>query len=120
MKTVATFGDTFEANIAKSKLEDEGIPAMIADEHVTNLLAYYPANEGARLQVLDEDYDRAREILGFAPLEAEKPPCEKSADACPQCGSTAFSTRGSFLEFLTALFGGVRTKRMCRKCGGKW
>lgn len=69
MKTIATFGDTFEANIAKSRLEDEGISAFIADEHVTNLLAYLPVNEGARLQVLDEDYDRARKILGFAPPE---------------------------------------------------
>tara|TARA_R100001143_G_scaffold755_1_gene2242 strand:- start:4968 stop:5165 length:198 start_codon:yes stop_codon:yes gene_type:complete len=41
LKTVATFSFPHEAHIARAKLESEGIPALVADEHTINMQWLY-------------------------------------------------------------------------------
>lgn len=57
--TIKTFSHGFEAHVARAKLDSEGIPATLADEHMGNLL---PISE-VRLQVPEPYAQRAIEIL---------------------------------------------------------
>jgi hypothetical protein len=64
MVTIKRFHDTMTAHIARSILQEEGIDAFIADENLAN--ADPPivfASGGVRIQVPDEDAERAWEIL---------------------------------------------------------
>jgi hypothetical protein len=62
--TVETFSSAWEAQLARSCLEAEGIQAIIADEHFLRL--YGPLSStlgGMRLQVRPEEAERAAELL---------------------------------------------------------
>ncbi|WP_444912317.1 putative signal transducing protein [Microbulbifer sp. PAAF003] len=62
--TVARFSFPYEAQIAKARLESEGIHAFIADEHTVNMQWLYSnAMGGIRLQVSERDLDEANKIL---------------------------------------------------------
>jgi hypothetical protein len=62
--TVASTSHTYEAHLIKSKLESEGIPAFIKDEHVvTANWLYSLAVGGVKIQVAQRDVERAKEIL---------------------------------------------------------
>ncbi len=62
--TIARYALTYEAHLARARLESEGIEVLIADEHTMALQSLYAdALGGARLQVRDEDVERARAIL---------------------------------------------------------
>ena len=60
--TIAEFTDYIEAEMAKQLLADYEIKAVVTDENAANL---YPISGVARpeLQVLEQDVQRAREIL---------------------------------------------------------
>ena len=63
--TVATFPDVPEAELAKERLELEGIPAFVFGENTATILPYLNSGTGGiRLQVGADHADRAREILG--------------------------------------------------------
>ena len=51
-----------EADLARLKLEDEGVHAVLMDEGLNSLFGA-GGLFGVRLMVLDEDRDRAAEIL---------------------------------------------------------
>jgi hypothetical protein len=87
MKTVKTFGNLSEAGFASSLLEAEGIPASLADESSFQLVAGMQM-QGIRLQVEDQDYERAVRILqggSDAPPLAELP---AASDAQEEPGKT--------------------------------
>jgi len=60
--TVGIYSHAYEADLAVSRLESEGIMAFTADEFMVNRL-YSSAISGVRLQVPAVDAERAREIL---------------------------------------------------------
>lgn len=62
--TVATFGDTVEANLAKNRLESAGVQAFLADEETVNM-DWLLGNAIGRikLQVGDQDAEAARTLL---------------------------------------------------------
>lgn len=62
--TVATFLKVPDAHACKLELEARGVRAMIVDEHAVNL-NFFLANAmgGAKVQVLERDVERARQIL---------------------------------------------------------
>jgi len=64
MVNVATFDTIIEASICKGRLEAEGVPCWLADEHIvqTDMLAS-PAIGGIKLQVSEEWEEKAREVL---------------------------------------------------------
>lgn len=62
--TAAMFGDVFQAELAKAKLEAEGI-ASVVDEDATYQLYGY-ATGGVRLEVKESDKERALQVLGLA------------------------------------------------------
>ncbi len=74
--TVETFRDLFPGIIARSALEAADIPCFLRDENtvrmdwgISNVIG------GMRLQVMQQDEETAREILGGLALpEDEEPP----------------------------------------------
>jgi hypothetical protein len=62
--TVATFPDVSEAELARERLELEGVRAFVMDGQTTGVMPYL-ANVmgGVRVQVEPKDAEKAREIL---------------------------------------------------------
>jgi hypothetical protein len=63
--TVATFPDAPLAQLARERLELEGIAAFVADAMTAGVMPFLTsATGGVRVQVKADDAERAREILG--------------------------------------------------------
>ncbi|MGH7293969.1 MAG: putative signal transducing protein [Polyangiaceae bacterium] len=62
--TVATFADVAEAELARERLELEGIRAFVIDAQTAGVMPYVTGATGIRLQVEPANLERAREILG--------------------------------------------------------
>jgi len=61
---VKTFDTIIDANISMGRLKAEGVECWLADEHIiqTDML-YIPAIGGIKLQVNEEDAEKALAIL---------------------------------------------------------
>jgi hypothetical protein len=63
--TVAAFPDGAEAELAKERLELEGIPAFVIGAQTAGVMPFLTGpTGGVRLQVAPADVERAREVLG--------------------------------------------------------
>jgi hypothetical protein len=132
---VGSFINPWDAYLAKGRLEDEGIPAFIADEyHVWANWIYAQALGGVKVQVTEEHAAAANGILdsvahgGYAEeLKSEFP--DLDANNCPQCGSDRYrsSIPAGFL-LLAVLTLGIfsiifplrRDSHQCIRCGHQW
>ena len=66
--TIANFPYPIDANLAKSRLEAEGIDCVLTNEHIAGMNWYWPlAIGGVGLQVRESDAERAAEILEGEP-----------------------------------------------------
>ncbi len=129
--TIATFPDALKAQIMRGRLEAEGIPAFIADEHtITNQPYLYMAYGGVRLQVAEQDQSRAQAVINTRePLPVDSTP-ELLPDQCPNCHSgkvteTTSATKSSLLTFLRNLLLSRSPQPLvrrfsCSNCGFKW
>jgi hypothetical protein len=70
-RTVAAFGSVADAELARSVLEADGIPAALLDGLDAALLP--GAGQSVRVLVPSEDLDRARDLLGPAEPVAVDP-----------------------------------------------
>ena len=71
--TIGIYNNPHEAYVAKSLLESCDIQTWIQDENIVGLATIMgPAFGGMKLQVKEEDYDAALEILEQAEEEAGK------------------------------------------------
>ena len=63
--TIATFDLTVQAELAKAKLESEGIDCLLLDKNLIGALGpfYSSMLGGIRLQVRESDAELARKIL---------------------------------------------------------
>ena len=109
--TVATYVFPWEAQLAKARLESEGIQSVVADEITAGL---YGANAigGVKLRVREEDAERATTLLStLRPLPEIYLVTEEDAHRvrCPQCRSEHVSTEGWF-----------RRRWSCSTCGAVW
>ena len=135
MKTVASFREAYKAHILKGRLEAEGIPAMVTDEHLVSInWLYSQAIGGVKVGVPDELYEDALQIIGNADSRnKDKPEGPKKEnetvelhDQCPSCGSdqvsptlySKWSLVPSLLFLLPIFFG--RKKWHCGVCGSTW
>jgi hypothetical protein len=63
--TVAAYPDVAEAELAKERLQLEGIQAFVVDAQTAGVMPFLASSTGGvRVQVDAEDAARAREILG--------------------------------------------------------
>jgi len=129
--TVAAFSLAIEADLARTKLESEGIECVVADEHtVTMNWLYSNAVGGVKLKVWESDLQSAREILEQEPITEEGSKNEAARHKelhCPGCGSTdvyfeRFSRRLAFASWILLSFPlpFLKKKWNCRKCGHEW
>lgn len=123
--TISRYSLPYEAHLAKSRLDAEGIPAFIADEHTINMQWLYSnALGGVRLQVPEAYAEDARRILDE---DREQDLLDQEgweSLVCPECGSedTEFyqiGRRWAFLVFLGINFPlfPVKDGIKCRSCG---
>ena len=138
--TIATFSQPTEAHVLKGRLEAEGIPCFLGDEHIIAAQPFYSvAVGGVKLRVTEGDEQEAREMLARIQQGASEyilddnielaPPMQEHMQQvlCPNCGSdhvmqekiskTVFS-----LSYL--LFGFplpyVNRSYTCYDCGHNW
>ena len=124
MITVASFSKPEEAHLLRLRLEAGGVPAFVQDENMVQMdWMYSNAIGGVRVQIAEEDVDRAKEILEEPGVEPESTgmPC------CPKCASTdtAPDQLPRRLSFLTMLLAGIpflfsKTRWRCARCNHVW
>ncbi len=62
--TVARFSNSFDMHVVKGRLEADGIPCFVRDEHTISAQPFYDiALGGIKLQVQEKDVKAAKEIL---------------------------------------------------------
>lgn len=108
MKTLAAFNKPIDAHMLIAKLEGSGVPAFIRDEHMVTL-DWLAANAigGVKVDVADEDFDRALAIMA-AP--ADDDPANAAAPGLRQAELTlreAETIRAFNRGALSFLLGGL-------------
>lgn len=96
MKTVRSYLKVEEAHLAAGYLESCGIEAFVKDDETVGLVwAYSNAIGGVKVEVADEDLQRATELL----VESAK---AEGMLQCPHCGSNRVKMREMrFVSFLS-------------------
>jgi hypothetical protein len=62
--TVASFPDVSEAELARERLELEGVRAFVVNAQTSGVMPFLTSSTGGvRVQVQPQDLERAREIL---------------------------------------------------------
>lgn len=129
LKTICLYPVAWEAELARGRLEAEGIPAFVLDGDISTVdprIAF--AGGGVKLQVPEDCVEAAFAIL-FPEELAKAKARERTRPRCPKCGSTKVSGFLPFwwlwlsLAFLLALvYPNIVRQRMrhCRDCGHKW
>jgi hypothetical protein len=97
VQTIATFSDGIPAHLAQGRLDEEGIFSYLADEQTVGL-AWHLTNAigGIKLQVADEDAEKARVILaehGAEPSAEETKDPTTPNDATGSEDDLSFSAR---------------------------
>lgn len=121
--TVGAFSKPEEAHLVRMRLEAGGVPAFVLDENMVQMdWLYSNAIGGVRLQIEEEDGERAREILEDTGeiLPSDRP-------VCPACASlqTAPDETPRRLSFLSLALVGfpflfARHRWKCGDCGQVW
>ena len=128
---VETFTSPWEAQLARARLEAEGIETLVADEHLVRMNWFISgAIGGVKLKVRQEDAERAAEALrpGDPIPEIDLvTEAEAYCRRCPGCNSDNVThERWSRLAFFGSclLFGFPlpvpRNRWSCRHCGEVW
>lgn len=123
--TVAHFDFPYQAQIARSQLEAEGIDAWVADEFTIGMQWLYSnALGGVRLQVDAQQLQRAQDILALDRSQDVEEQEGSEPLICPCCGSsnTRYQPVGRRLAFLVFLgldfpLFPVRNAVHCSDCG---
>src|SRR5262249_31093040 len=108
LRTAARFADLIEAELARGRLNDEGLNAFIANDLSANVMGLGYTTGGIELLVPADEFDRARDVLAdFAKeVEAKKqPPPPHAITAQPRLPETdetpdEFAARPNFAEDL--------------------
>jgi hypothetical protein len=139
--TVASFSHPIEAHLACNRLEEAGITAKLADEHLVSTdWLYAQAVGGVRVQVDEIDATRAKKLLRELPEDEEidwgevnpawaEDEREEAGPGvgCPacRCADISYEPFSRRLVFLSILLLGIplplmsRTWR-CDRCGHEW
>lgn len=125
LTTIATYSLPYQAQIARAKLDSEGIPAFIADEQTINMQWLYSnAMGGVRLQVPRSYSQQAIELLNEDLSEAliqQHGTDTVSCSACGSAGTEPYQTgrRWAFLVFIGLDFPlfPVKNTIKCNNCG---
>lgn len=65
------YENTVEASMVKGVLETNGVPAMLTNEIMSNVLSLAPINYGmVRVMVFEHDLELAKQILASEPINS--------------------------------------------------
>ena len=127
MITVASFDNTEQAELLKDRLDQEGIPAFVADGAIVGLnWMYSNAVGGVKVQVNEENVARVRAMLKALaiPIGGPEP---LSPYLCPHCGSAKVVFRRVSVAFLMVSLLALgfplafyHPRCQCLDCGKKW
>ena len=134
--TILTFSFLNDAVIAKSILEDNEIPCFLSDQ-LTNQVNPFQSNMagGLRLEVLEKDIDKAKELLKkVRSKEIPQPEIEVTVlsedtdrNCCPFCSSEniIIEKKPAGINWLSLFIAGLPTPinkngYHCFDCGKKW
>jgi hypothetical protein len=115
--TVGRFFNSAMAHAARLALEQAGIDALVADEHLGTV---YGVAVGARVQVRAGDEAAARAVLEQEPASASQLPPEIAEGPCPKCGSAEVTQSAEVVESLSAPGEGRAWRYECLSCGHTW
>lgn len=138
--TIATFSHPLEAHIVKGRLESEGIWSFVAGENMVNNWLFSIALGGVKLQVREEDVERAQMVLADGPGEIDweegeedqereiyEAVTEEEPERCPRCAShkiryEKFEKGAMTLSWLLLGFPipFLRKEWVCQNCGYYW
>jgi hypothetical protein len=82
---VAVFNNDIEAEIAKGRLVENGIDAVITKDDCGGMMPNFQLTEGVRLRVAPEQHRMAEELLQNQPAEGSGDD-ERSTWTCESCG----------------------------------
>ncbi len=122
MVTVRNYNNYFSANIILARLQQEGIPCYLKDEHSATIYPVFSnAIGGIKLEVAPANVAAALELLKQYDEEY------LAAAVCPECHHAAFYTTekvvpGNIItNLLSKLFPGYEQEKeiefRCRNCG---
>jgi hypothetical protein len=100
MKTVAAFNKPFEAHMLVARLESSGIAAFTRDEHMVTL-DWLASNAigGVKVDVADEDYEKAIAVMSA--------PSQEGEETCARQREGASSTPGAGSRVVLFLIGAL-------------
>lgn len=124
--TLTTCNTSFEANLIKGMLENNGIECFLSNENFSTLMPMYNGVMGAGVQILIEESDlrQAQELLDANQEQVET---DEYLIACPNCKSTNIQFglgTGKLKKLLVILlsvftsnpFGNIRNLYLCKDC----
>lgn len=131
--TLQSYYDPMLAHIVRTRLESNGIPCFVADEHAFGTVALFSqATGGIKVKVFERDLERCRQILAAEGDLHEEDHVEVNEIGdtyveCPYCGSTNVShiaigkrsdKLGSFLDSLSNLISPFHVEKHwhCNHC----
>ncbi len=118
--TIASFTSVIDARIAKGVLDQHGIPALIANEHVADMNLPGVVNvTGIELRVDPSDADAANSLI------PDDSAVYEARSLCPRCGSKRTGRRNSILRGIFMDLLGLPTEKMnrqwrCQACSNNW
>jgi hypothetical protein len=126
--TVASFWDSFEADLARNRLEAAGVDAWSADAAFVGMAWQYAnAVGGVKVQVRDRDVDRARAVLAEvrdgghdSPAAAAEPAAGGSAGAVADAGDEADGADGRQALSRDPSTGEDAALDVAARGGGEW
>ncbi len=122
LSVLTTYDSTINANLLRAKLEHEGIPCFLNNEHFTNLMPHYFNILGSGVQILvpTDQLEQAKEIAKL----------DDGRMTCPNCGATNIkndleSPKNKLKLILIALLiavpiGNLLNRYRCLECGQKF
>jgi hypothetical protein len=127
--TVASFSRPFEAHLARTRLEADGITCVVSDEYLVRVdWLLSNAVGGVKLMVPVWEAERAREILRPRPrLLVVRDASSAEEMICPRCHCddvyyTRYSHRAAalFVLLLGFLIPWRNVRWTCKQCGYAW
>jgi hypothetical protein len=130
--TLSSYRDPIDAELAKTRLDDAGIPSVVVDQHLISVQWLYSAAiGGVKLKVDESDVQTARDVLkedrsaDLASIpESQGPPAD--GDRCPVCGSSEVE-RSRVQRNIAAISLGIgfplvgwRHRWICKACRHSW
>jgi DNA-directed RNA polymerase subunit M/transcription elongation factor TFIIS len=128
---VASFSQPVEAHLARTKLESEGIPCVVGDEHLVRV-DWFLSNAvgGVKVMVPRSEAEHARDVLRPRPrlvVVAERGAPSDGEMICPRCRCDdvyyrRYSRRvaGVFMLLLGFLIPWRDSRWTCTRCGYEW